>query len=482
MADIVLVQPVVDVEIFKDKPSLPLALLCAASLVKRKYSVKIIDQRTSPDWKSDLLRELKKKPICVGTTSMTGGMLRYAVEISRFVKENSGVPLVWGGVHASLLPEQTIRHRDIDYVVHGEGEQTFYELVTALDKGRSVKKIRGLWYKEKGKPRFTGERPFLDMNKLPEVPYDLVNVHDYIQTTEGRKTIILQTSRGCPFRCAFCYNLVFNKSRWRALTVKKSLERIRKVVEEFGVEHIKFHDDDFFVDMERTRKILEGMVKYNITWESEGGRINYLERMDDAYLKLMDRSGCKRLYIGVESASDRILKMIHKAITVSQVRRVSKKVVKYNFEPYYNFMVGFPTETQDDIRKTIDLAFYLLQENPRARVTAFAIYTPYPGTELYTTAVRKGLRIPRTLEGWCSYDFDKVNLPWASGKKRKMLKYLYFTSRFIDKKSRTYFNSAFLRLLADLYRPLARYRVRNLFFRGMFEWRFKGLYERRLQK
>jgi len=167
--DVVLVYPKVRL----DRPiweeiRIPLGLLTIATpLDIAGYKVKIIDQRVEKYWKKILLDELKKEPICVGISSMTGPQIKYALEVSKLVKQNSNIPVVWGGVHPSLLPEQTLKNDFVDIVVQGEGEETFYELVRALKDKSTLNGIKGIWYKEDGKLKRNPPRPFIDLNQQP---------------------------------------------------------------------------------------------------------------------------------------------------------------------------------------------------------------------------------------------------------------------------------------------------------------------------
>ena len=178
---VVLVYPHI-IEGWQARPrmAMPMSLLCIATPVMNAgYDVKIIDQRVEPRWESILRQELQKDPLCVGVSSMTGPQLRHALDISKMVKEYGNSPVIWGGTHASLLPDQTLKNENIDIVVQGEGEETFPELVEALDGKRPLSTVKGIWYKENGHIKNTGMRPFIDLNKQPPLPYHLIDLKKY---------------------------------------------------------------------------------------------------------------------------------------------------------------------------------------------------------------------------------------------------------------------------------------------------------------
>jgi radical SAM superfamily enzyme YgiQ (UPF0313 family) len=153
-----------------------MGLLCIASPVLRAgYDVTLIDQRIQPGWKAALQRELENQPVCVGVSTSTGPQLRYALEASRLIKETSDVPVVWGGVHSTVLPEQTLESNWVDIVVHGEGEETFLELVQTLDPGKPLDTVRGIYFKNDGRILHSGRRAMIDLAHQPPPAFELLD-------------------------------------------------------------------------------------------------------------------------------------------------------------------------------------------------------------------------------------------------------------------------------------------------------------------
>lgn len=483
MSDVILVQPKTgEWDDIRSRPALPLALLHAATLVDEDYKIRLIDQRTEKNWEKTLGEELNRGPLCVGFTSMTGLQIKHALSASRIVKEESDVPVVWGGVHPSLLPVQTLENENVDIVVQGEGEYTFRELVDAIAAEKSLYGIKGLWFKEDGKIKKNPERQFAELNELPDVPYHLVKMREYMPEYMGKATVNMQTSRGCPYNCAFCYNNIYNKRRWRALSSEKVLERIKTVVE-LGAEGIYFVDDEFFLDMRRGEEIARGLIKekIDIEWQVQGVDINVLDMMDARFIQVLENSGCVRFFLGLESGSPRILKLIRKRHTPAQAVLVNRKMKDFDIKLYYNLITGFPTETLDEIRMTVQMIFKLLKENPNARITHIYNYLPYPGTEMFDLAVQHGFEPPFTLDGWQGYNFGNINLPYLSPDRRDMLESLYISTAFLDGKFLEYDAPYIIKLLAELYKPLARFRTKNLFFNFMIEKKLNTLFLKKYQ-
>jgi len=477
MAKVVLVQPKVgDWDDLRSHPSLPLALLSTVRYVAKEFDTVLIDTRVDKNWKKRLKNELKENPICVGITSMTGRQIKNALEISSFVKKISKVPVVWGGIHSSLLPDSTLEDENIDIVVIGEGEVSFLELVKGLADKTGLRGIPGIWFKEGGRIIRNPKRKFAHLDDLPDLPLFLIDLKKYLPIFKGRRTFHIETSRGCPNQCRFCYNSAYNNNSWRAFSAEKSVSELGYLSRNFNIGSFYVIDDNFFVDLKRARDIAQGIVdeKLEIFWEVQGININSALKMDEGYLNLLVKAGMKKVHFGVETASEKILKHVNKNLKISDVIKINRIWSKYNIVLQYNFMCGFPGETMEDIRKTKDLIFQLIKENPRALISPVCPYTPYPGTDLYQMALDSGFIHKRKLQDWQYADYGD-NL-WHSKERKKMISSLFFASMFLDKhRSKDMFQSKIIKILIELYRPLAKFRVKHLFFRFMPEIKVKNL-------
>lgn len=447
---------------------LPISLLSVAALPDQEgYKIKFIDQRTDKDWKKTLENSFKSKPLCLGITSMTGNQIKYALEAAKIAKENE-VPVVLGGIHPSLLPEQTIANESIDILVTGEGDITFLELVHALEKEKALRGIKGVWYKENGTAVKNKPRLFADMNELPDLPYHLIDVNDYSSFNIGRgRAISIMTSRGCPFRCAFCYNVAFHKRCWRALSVENVLARVQRVIDDFGIRDIYFEDDNFCGNVKRFQEIIAGFIreKFDLFWGTVGIRMDSLQRINREFLSTMEKSGCKNIDIGIESGSPRILKLMQKDETIEQMIRTNKKLSEFPFILKCSFVIGAPTETEHDLHLSSKLALRLTKDNKYV-YTPFFIFTPYPCTKLFDLALKHGFKPPNSLEGWMYFDQENWFLKypsWYSKKRIKILSTLHFTSYFANKNARYKITKKYMRIIFEIYHPFARFRFINSF-------------------
>ncbi|MDP2946950.1 MAG: radical SAM protein [Nanoarchaeota archaeon] len=418
---------------------LPMSLLSiAAPLVKDGYSVRIIDQRIEKEWRSIVLNEIKEKPLVFGVSALTGQQILNGLEVSKLVKENSDIPIVWGGVHVSLLPHQTLESEFIDFVVVGEGEETFKELVEALKHNNGFENIKGLGYKKEKKIIINHLREFIDLGGSAETPYNLVNVEKYISqksfaTGKLARNIAFYTSRGCPHRCGFCYNQEFNQRKWRGKSAERVVSEMKYLIDNYKINSFEIEDDEFFVDIGRARKICELIIKENLNIEIfTSCRVNYVVNMDDKYLNLLYRAGFKTLSFGVESGSERILDLMHKDITIDQVFETIKRLKKAGINSKYYFMAGFPTEKVDDLYKTTDLICKMKKMDPQIRIPAWRVFTPYPGTGLYDLAVKEGWQPPKKINEWANYDFNTINMPWINGKTKKIIENVAFLVNYLE--------------------------------------------------
>jgi radical SAM superfamily enzyme YgiQ (UPF0313 family) len=435
VAEIVLIYPETGLDLKGVSVWLPLSVLHVASTLVPDFEVAIIDQRTDPLWKESLRRSITDRTLCVGISTMTGTQIRGGLAAARIVRERRpDLPIVWGGNHPTLAPESTICHPLVDIVVMGEGEVTFRRLVEALAKKKDWRAIPNLCFEADGRimQNGTGTTPadFSDPDVLPPLPYHLVEVEEYIAGPGifGRplRSLPYISSQGCPWNCAFCCQPVLSSRRWRRQDERIVLERTMELKERFRLDAIEFHDEEFFVDRRRGARIAEAI----------GGRYEWYvqTRMDDLLaldLAALERHGLRAVQPGIESGSPRIIEMIKKGESIEQFLEANRRLGETAIRPTYNFMMGYPTETREDLEATVDLALRLIDENRTAQISGFYVYVPYPGAELFTAAVRDGFRPPETLEGWSVFNRQHLATPWITAN-REAIETLLFTSKFID--------------------------------------------------
>ena len=452
----------------------PLSLIYIATPLIDQFDIHIIDQRVDKQWRHTLEKELQSgSVVCAGISSMTGPQISGAIEAASVVRKVSpDVPIVLGGVHPSLTPDETIKSELLDIIVIGDGEETFKELVETLRNGNDKKRVKGIKYKEGESIITTPIRGQFPINTMDNLAYDLVDMemYNFKPPWVGRKTLPIITSRGCPMRCSYCYNTQFSQKNWNSLSTEKTVALINSLISRYKIKDFSLFDDNFFVNLKRVRRICELIIGNNIdiAFHNVNCRVDTVAKMDDEFLGLLVKAGFKQLLVGVESGSNRILSRIKKDITVDQILTVSTKLKKAGITSFYSFMAGFPFETVDDIHKTLILMNRLLTQNPDTFVFKLQLFTPFPGTELYDYLCRLGMKFPTSLEGWETYHYDKIHYNGFSAKHRNLLEDMNFYTLFLDRK---FLNgqSKYLSPVSFLYSKMLELRINRRFYSGMVE-------------
>jgi len=434
-ADVVLVYPKTGMDV-GSAITPPHSLLAIASpLCREGYKVRIIDQRTDAHWRRSLALAMEGSPLCVGITCMVGTQIAFALDAAGLVREKArgDVPIVWGGPHPSTVPEQTLGNDYVDIVCVGEGDATFPGLVSTIASHEPLSTVKGIGFKNGGKTVITPQRELEDVETLPPIPWDLVNVENYIRPdfylkNSPRTLDIGQTSRGCPFKCGFCSSAGIRRRKWRAMSSERSVALIEEAVRRFNLNGVWIRDDEFHVDRTRTSEICEGILEknLNIRWYTAGTRVDLFNRASDEEIALLRRSGAYALKFGVESGSNRILELIEKGVTWQEALEANRKAKKHGIVFGFSLMMGFPTETMEEIHRTVDLARQIEADNPGAQLETIGTYTPLVGTPLFALALEHGLEPPDSLEGWIDWDFWEYDLqgkriPWFDYRGRKRI-------------------------------------------------------------
>ncbi len=410
-------------EIEIEEIEVPYSILFVGSYISKHHKVALFDERITPAKK--ILDFISENRIgCVGISTMTGPQIKYAVNLSKKIKQiNKDILLVWGGVHPTVCPESVIAEDYVDFVVYGEGEETFFELLAALEKSSSITKVNGIIYKKNGRIIRNPPREFMDINKL-SLNWDLLNIWDYIQQKNGRNYLAFITSRGCPFRCNYCWNAIFNKRQWRAWGLEKTKKELEKVLVH-GINYIYFMDDNINIDKERFFKLCEFLKEQNTFWYSQL-RCSFVK---DENLKRMPN--CTTFFLGAESGSQPMLDKIQKDMRVEDIYNSAIALKDRGIDANYSWMMGFPDEKEEDLKKTIKLMDEIHRILPNA-AQRLRIYNPYPGSKLFEIAKEKGFKAPVNLEGWANFSreycvLDYIRNPWYL-KCLSYVTYFYFSS------------------------------------------------------
>ncbi len=386
-----------------------------------------------------LEQELKQEPLFVGISSKTGVQLKNALNISTFIKERSSTPIVFGGVHMSLLPEQSIQCDLIDFGIVGEGEETMLELVNAFneDKSDDISNIQGIIFKRDGQVVMNPRRKLLDMETLPINRFDAVDAERYIFKNfalfSDRELCLGETSRGCHWNCGYCYNLAFYGRKWRSMSKEKTIEMIQCNVEKYKLKSIWIRDDNFFVDIPRAAAVVEYIAQLDLKVYFPGITVQEFKRMPEELRQNLKKIGGTMIRFGVESGSDRMLRLIDKGITPEDVYKVNRECKSLDLIPSYNFMIGFPRERKEDVFTTIEMMKKLKRENPKAQLANINNFTPYPGTNLFDIYKQDYPDdVPKTVYDWVTFHHLNVKKGDIDANERHFYENIVDVSYFIS--------------------------------------------------
>ena len=461
-------------------PQIPLSLIHIADpLIRAGYGVRIFDMRVEDYNDFNLGR-----PVFVGISSMSGTQIRFGLDFAKKVRsESPSCPIVWGGVHPSLQPEQTAQSMYVDIVIRGEGELIIAKLADKLAAGKPLDNVEGITYKVDEMIKTNPDAPLIDLDCIPiDLPFDLLLLDKYPSIKNGRFHI--QTSRGCPHLCGFCYNLTYNKRKWRGKSSKRVSDEIEYVLKKFPkTKIIDIIDDNFFVDKKRVEEICREIVnrKFALTWRASC-RFDYLATYDKDFVDLLAKSGCFELDFGGETGSERLQSLICKDVTYEQIIKSLEnlKVWGSNIEVYISWVSGLPTETDEDLEATFDLMDKVSGIYSRTQHFGLFIYTPYPSPIM--DPLLKGFKSPKTLEEWGDVEVYRFNPPWHSKRQVKKLQTVSSVSLLaFYPRDRICETSIYFRLGYKVLNQIEKYRWRHRYFSFPVELRIVDWVTRRLK-
>ncbi|MBI1808037.1 MAG: B12-binding domain-containing radical SAM protein [Ignavibacteria bacterium] len=420
--------------------TLPLQYLALSSVIdKTKYEIKIVDARIekSAAHAHDKVKELLPNAVCLGVSIITGTPIKDAVIVSRMAKQLApNVPVVWGGWHPSIFPEQCIREGFADYCVFGQGELTFLELLDALLSNSGFDKIFGLAYLKNNKFHENAERKFVDINRFPPYDYDLIPIETYFNL-KGIRQIDFYSSQGCPYRCGFCADPYIYSRRWSGLKGSRMLVDVFDAVRKYHVDDVLFQDENFFANKNRVIEFCTGIQENGMkfTWAATS-RADQVAPLDDDLLKDMARSNLRKVIIGAESGSQEMLDFMKKDTLVEEAIISAEKLNRHRIGAVFGFIVGFPEESFEDTLRTIETIKEIKHINPRFEFNIF-FFTPYPGTDLFNYIVEKGYRVPQTLSEWSDIDFIMYAGYWVKEHERRYVERFKFYTKLATEQNST---------------------------------------------
>jgi radical SAM superfamily enzyme YgiQ (UPF0313 family) len=381
----------------------------ADALMQQGWEVELWHE-TQAGLEAFVRRVEQARPLWVGFSTITGPQLAPTIEATRRV-HRLGIPTVWGGVHATIMPDEVLREPYVDFVIVNEGEVTAQAFTVQLQNGRDWGQVFGLaWKDDAGRPVVNPDRPFIRNLDDFSPRWDLLaDVEAYLlQSGPYDRALPVYISRGCPFRCGFCYNEVVMKRTWRQHSDQFILNQIEWLQREYGINAVDYADDYLFGRPRPMKRLVE---KVNMPWS---GQVR-VQLLKPEFVQWMAETGCQWVNIGAESGSQKVLDSISKDQEAGMIEWGIRNLARYapHIEANLSFIFGLPEEDEQERQVTIELIDRLSRINPQARCSV-CIYMPYPGTPLWPDALARGYRPPDTQAGWAKFDLNRGNTPWVS--------------------------------------------------------------------
>ena len=363
-------------------PCLSVATLKAYINEKSNHEAKIIDLVFHRKYWKQYLKQriIEEQPDLIGISVLSFNFPE-ALEISRFIKENFSIKIIFGGVHSILIPEDVIKNKEADIVCMGEGEEVLKEI---LDNSLDCKKIKGIIYKDKGKIINNGKRRLIqNLDSIPFPDFDDFDIDHYFMINHRHFPIM--GSRGCPYNCTFCgnhaikRNLVGKYVRFRSVdNILDEIDRRIKKYHDKGLKYLHFFDDTFILYKDF---VLEFCKKFKLRKFHEKIKWNANVRANlvtDELIRTMRDAGCYEVRMGVESGNDYIRnKIYNKNMTNKQFFNAFEIIRKNGLQLSLDFIIGAPFETQEMMQESLDFA----KKSQGDQIFFVKLY-PFPGTEI----------------------------------------------------------------------------------------------------
>jgi anaerobic magnesium-protoporphyrin IX monomethyl ester cyclase len=365
---------------------MPLGIYYLASYIrnKSKHIIKIFDESIENENLDHVIKKFNPGIIGVSFTAISA---QSAYKIAREYKNK--IILVAGGPYATFCAKEVLE-KGFNFIVYGEGEKTFLELINKLEKKVSLHSQKGIFYR-KGKKIIKNSPQHLikNLDSLPFPARDLAPMDKY----EDFGTIM--TSRGCPFNCLFCNSRKFWQQKYRSRSVMNIYKELEELVKKYKKKYIFFGDDTFTVDKKKVIKLCKLVVKKKLKFKWTA--LSRADTISEEEIYWMSKAGCDTIFMGIEAGSEKILKTINKNISLKQIENAVLLCKKYNIRCRASFIIGLPGNYKEQL-KSIELMEKTMPENINIHILAV-----YPGSEIYEKRKKYGIKI-KNVKNWQNYN------------------------------------------------------------------------------
>lgn len=399
----------------------PLSLLSLASpLLESGFRVRILDGAIEPV--AEMLETEIADAMCVGISFLTGSMIRESIALSRLARHlKPDIPIIFGGWHSSLLPDQTMRSGLADILVRGQGERTLLEIVSHLRDGESPATVSGASFLHEAEVVHNSDRPTQHINNFPVPAFSLADFDAYERRT-GQRKLPYASSLGCPYACNYCTDQVFYERRFNAYPASRVVAEVTDLVNRYKLHSVAFLDSNFPVNVRRAVEIARGFLeaKAQFGWTFQAST-DLLCRMSDDEVGLLGEAGVTHMGFGTESASEPVLQQMNKKHQrVDDMFETARKAEKAGIRVTFNLILGYPGETEADRVETFRIMTDIFARHSNVSFSP-NIFTPYPGIPIWPQLRTMGVKEPQSLEEWSNVGLGSNHLPWLQGEDLRRL-------------------------------------------------------------
>jgi radical SAM superfamily enzyme YgiQ (UPF0313 family) len=359
----------------------------------------------------------------IALTVMPGPQLVSAVPVSKALKARfPDIPIVWGGNFGSLYPEPVLKAPYVDWLVRGQGEDAFRELLEAIEGTRDPMTVAGIAFRlADGSLHMAPERAWRGPDELPAPPYHKIPVAEYLRPTIlGRRSGVYQASIGCPFGCNFCGVISVFGRREKVQAPERTAEHLGFLARQYGMDSVHFYDNNFFLNEAHAREIAAAFRLLGLRWWCEA-RVDTLTRFSDQTWRALKAAGLSMVFCGAESGSDAVLAKMNKGTTTDQIAHTAAKCREHGITPEFSFVFGDPDEPEREIENTLAFIRKLKAINPAMELISY-FYTPTPQRKGTYGDVDPTATTPQTLDEWIQPEWvewmthENPQTPWLEAR------------------------------------------------------------------
>ncbi|MBL6989390.1 MAG: cobalamin-dependent protein [Bacteriovoracaceae bacterium] len=409
----------------------PLGMLYIASALRKRnkgHEVTLLDMKEKKvSVQSVVDKILEFKTDVVGIGCMTSEYPTVEKLVREIKSRDQKIITVIGGPHIVLSPTGPLSNADIDYVIAGEGEETFPELVEALEAGKDPSGVQGIGFNLNGEVILTATRPYIeDLDQLSFPAWDLIDLEDYYKVPLSHKMLTVDsrfmtifTSRGCPYQCAYCFKVFGKKARLRS--AQNVFEEMQTLNRRYGISNFIIIDDVFNINPQRVESLCDLIISSSLQ-----PKLAFLggfrgDIVTERLIKRLKEVGTYNISYAIETSSMRLQKVIKKNAKVARLKEVIAYTNKLGIFTTGFFMMGLPTETLGEVKDNIHYAL-----SSKLNLVIFSILTPFPGTQMYDDLKRDGYKIDSKHENISFYKPTVTTNELGAKRIHLMLTFAYF--------------------------------------------------------